>query len=121
MDKMKDDGVMLTKERSRSYPANTITDADYADYIVLLANTPTLAETKLHSLERAASGISLHVNADKTECMCFNQTGDISTLNGNSLKLVDKFINRNRRQHVTSKGMGSFPLAIIHMEVRTNL
>ena len=23
--------------------------------------------------------------------MCFNQTGDISTLNGNSLKLVDKF------------------------------
>ena len=24
--------------------------------------------------------------------MCFNQTGDISTLNGSSLKLVDKFI-----------------------------
>ena len=23
--------------------------------------------------------------------MCFNQTGDISTLNGSSLKLVDKF------------------------------
>ena len=26
-----------------------------------------------------------------TEYMCFNQTGDISTLNGSSLKLVDKF------------------------------
>ena len=24
--------------------------------------------------------------------MCYNQTGDISTLDGNSLKLVDKFI-----------------------------
>ena len=29
--------------------------------------------------------------AHKTEYMCFNQTGDISTLDGTSLKLVDKF------------------------------
>ena len=35
--------------------------------------------------------IGLHVNAHKTEYMCFNQRGDISTLNGSSLKLVDKF------------------------------
>ena len=34
---------------------------------------------------------SLHVNAHKTEYMCFNQTGDISTQEGTSLKLVDKF------------------------------
>ena len=32
-----------------------------------------------------------HVNAHKTEYMCYNQTGDISTLDGTSLKLVDKF------------------------------
>ena len=37
------------------------------------------------------AGIGLHVNAHKTECMRYNQTGDISTLDGNSLKLVDKF------------------------------
>ena len=37
------------------------------------------------------SPIGLHVNAHKTEYMCFNQTGDISTLDGSSLKLVDKF------------------------------
>ena len=43
------------------------------------------------SLKRAATGIGLHVNAHKMEYMCFNQTGDISTLNGSSLKLVDKF------------------------------
>ena len=48
-------------------------------------------ETLLHSLEQAAAGIGLHVNAHKTEYMCFNQTGDISTLEGTSLKLVDKF------------------------------
>ena len=27
----------------------------------------------------------------QTECMCYNQTGDISTLEGAPLKLVDKF------------------------------
>ena len=32
-----------------------------------------------------------HVNKYKTESMHFNQTGDISTQGGNSLKLVDKF------------------------------
>ena len=48
-------------------------------------------ETLLHSLERAAASIGLHVNAHKTEYMCYNQTGDISTLEGTPLKLVDKF------------------------------
>ena len=82
---------MLKKKRSRRYPAKTITDADYADDIALLANTPNQVETLLHSLERAAAGIGLHVNAHKTEYMCYNQTGDIFTLDGTSLKLVDKF------------------------------
>ena len=81
----------LTKKRSRRYPATTITDADYADDIAILANTPDQAETLLHSLERVAASIGLHVNAHKTEYMCYNQTGDISTLKGTPLKLVDKF------------------------------
>ena len=58
---------------------------------MLLANAPAQAETLLHSLERAAAGIGLHVNAHKTEYMCFNQRGNISTLNSSSLKLVNKF------------------------------
>ena len=81
----------LTKKRSRRYHTKTITDADYADDIAILANTPNQAETLLHSLERAAAGIGLHVNAHKTEYMCYNQTDDVSTLDGTSLKLVDKF------------------------------
>ena len=89
IDKMKDKGFKLTKEISRRYPTQTITDADYTDDIALLANTPTQAETLLHSLEWAAAGIGLHINAHKTEFMCFNQSGNISTLNGSSLKLVD--------------------------------
>ena len=72
-----DNGFKLTKERSRRYPEKIINDADYADDIAILANAPARAETLLHSLERAAAGIGLHVNAPKTEYMCFNQTGDI--------------------------------------------
>ena len=63
----------------------------YADDIAILANTPNQAETLLHSLERAAAVIGLYVNAHKTEYMCYDQTGDISTLEGTPLKLVDKF------------------------------
>ena len=91
IDNIRENGLMLTTKRSRRYPAKTITDADYADDIALLANTPNQAETLLHSLEWAAAGIGLHVNAHKTEFMCFNQKDDISTLDGTSLKLVDKF------------------------------
>ena len=91
IDKIKDNGFELTKKRSKRYPATTITDADYADDIAILANTPDQAETLLHSLERAAASIGLYVNAHKTEYMCYNQTGDISTLEGTPLKLVDKF------------------------------
>ena len=91
IDRIKGNGFKLTKERLRRYPAKTITNADYVDDIVLLANAPAQAETLLHNLERAAVSLILHVNAQKTEYMCFNQRGDISTLNGCSLKLVDKF------------------------------
>ena len=91
IDKIKENGFKLTKERSRSYPTKTITDADYADNMALLANASAQAETLLYSLERGAAGIGLHANAYKTEYMCFNQTGGITTLNGSSLKLVDKF------------------------------
>ena len=36
IDKTKDNGFKLRKERSRRYPAQTITDVDYADDIALL-------------------------------------------------------------------------------------
>ena len=55
IDKIRENGFELTKKRSRRYPAKTITDADYADDIAILANTPNQAETLLHSLERAAA------------------------------------------------------------------
>ena len=74
MDKIKENCFELTKKKSRWYPTKTVTD-----YAVILANAPAHAKTLLHSLERVAAGIGLHINAHKTEYMCFNQTGDIST------------------------------------------
>ena len=38
---------------------------------MFLPNTPTQAESLLHSLAQAASDIGLYVNADKTENMCY--------------------------------------------------
>ena len=73
IDKIRENGFELTKKRSRRYPAKTITEADYAGDIALLANTPNQAETLLHSLEQATTGIGLHVNAHKTEYMLPNR------------------------------------------------
>ena len=53
------------RKEAKGTPAKTITDADYADDLALLAHTPNQAETLLHSLERASAGIGLHVNAHK--------------------------------------------------------
>ena len=61
---MKDNSFKLTKERSRRYSTQTITDADYADDTALLANTPAKAEALQHNLERAAACIGIHVNVD---------------------------------------------------------
>ena len=87
---MKENSFTLARRRRR-YPAQIITDADYADDIALVANTPTQAESLLDSLEQVAGGISVHMNADKTEYVYFNQRGDISILRGGCLKLEDKF------------------------------
>ena len=66
IDKIKENGFKLSKDRSRRYPAKIITDADYADDIALLANAPAQAENLLHRLERATADIGLHINAHKT-------------------------------------------------------
>ena len=72
IDLMKENGFSLVKEWSRWYPAQTIMEADYADDITLLANSPAQTESLLHSLKRVAGGIDLHVNVHKTEYMRFN-------------------------------------------------
>ena len=78
IDLMKGNGFILKKARSRWYPAETIIDTDYKSW--------------LHRLELAAGGTGFHIKANKTEYICFKQEGAISTLSGEHLKLLDKFV-----------------------------
>ena len=79
------------KTRNRWYPAETMIDADYTDYLALPTYTPAQAESLLHSLEQAAGNIGFYMNTNKTEFVYFKQEGVISTLIGKPLKFVDQF------------------------------
>ena len=61
-----------------------MTDADYADDLVVLANTPT------SDTEQAAKGIGFYMNSDETKFMYFKQEGAICTLCGKPLQLVNQ-------------------------------
>ena len=119
---MRENGFKLAKSRSRRYLAQVITDADYAYDIAILANTPAQTESLLHSLERAAAGICLLVNTDKSKYMGFNHRPDISTLKGDPLKVVDKFTYLGNSVSSTEKDINTRQAkawtAISHMDVR---
>ena len=70
---------------------NSFYSPSYAEYQTLLANAPAQAESLLHSPELVAGDISLCMNANKTEYMCFKQKGTISTSSGKPLKSVDQY------------------------------
>ena len=91
-------------------PTQSITDTDFEDDIALLANT--LIQTEY--LLQAAVCTGLCVNANKTEyTFFFYQKGDISTLNGVSLKLVDKFTYRGNS---VSSSENDINMTVIHRQ-----
>ena len=49
IDLIKENGFTLKKARSRGHSTKTIIEADYADHIGLLANTPAQAGSQLHN------------------------------------------------------------------------
>ena len=89
---MKENGFTRKKKkkkkgRSRRYLTKTMTDADSADDLTILANTSAQAKSRLHSKEQAAAGnIDLYVNANKTDYICFKQKGTVSPLGGKNQK-----------------------------------
>ena len=91
IDLIKENSFMLRKTRSRHYPAETMTDTDYADDLELLTNTLALAKSLRHSLEPAAKDVHFYVNTDKTEFTYFKREEAISIQSGKPLKLVVKF------------------------------
>ena len=84
-DLIKENSFTLKKISKRWYPTETMTDADYADDLALLANTPAQAESLLHSLKQALGGTGLNINPNTTVFICFKHKWDISTLSGKPL------------------------------------
>ena len=81
--------VHLKNIRSRRYPSETISGADYSDNIELPANTPTQTKSLLRSLEQAAIGIGLDVNENKKSSCLLNKERSFPL---QLLKLVEQFI-----------------------------
>ena len=69
MGQIKENGFTLKKARSRQYPAEMITDADYIDDLALLTNTHIQDEPLLHNLKQAARDTCLYMITNKTEYM----------------------------------------------------
>ena len=87
IDQIKENSCALKNTRRWWYPSETITDADYADNLALLANTLALVKN--------SQGHGLYMTSDKTEFICFNQNGAISSFNDQPLKLVNHFTHLN--------------------------
>ena len=72
IDLIKENGITLKKGKSSWYPTKTITDADYADDIALLANTPTQAESLMPAWSRQQEALVSTWMQTKWST-CFNQ------------------------------------------------
>ena len=57
---MKEIGFILEKTRRKRYPAEAITDTDYADDLLLLENAAIKDEYLSQSLQEAARGIGCY-------------------------------------------------------------
>ena len=84
--------LTLEKARSRRYPEQKITDADYADDLALFSDSIADATSLLHYVEDADQKIGLYVNARKTEFLCYNTTGTMKSLSGDNIKQQEEFV-----------------------------
>ena len=69
VDTMSENGYQLRPKRSSRYPAEFLTDTDFADDIALISQSLEHAHDLLQSLEQASNGVGLYLNETKTKCM----------------------------------------------------
>ena len=72
LDNNRELGFTLTERKSIRYPAEHITDTDYADEIAVTNNTLKYANILLLKIEAAAKEIGLCINTEKTEYININ-------------------------------------------------
>ena len=81
----------LRKQLSRRYPAEMLTDADFADDLALLSDKIGNAEKLLKILETAAASVGLNMNTTKTKFIAVNTEGTITAQNDCDLEQVNDF------------------------------
>ena len=86
-------GFILSPKRSRRYPAEVITDLDYADDIALICHEIAQAKKLINRVEIEAAKNGLHFNAKKTKMMKFNEESinDVKYISGGSIGEVANF------------------------------
>ena len=65
-------GFTIKPKVGRRYPAEVITDLDFADDIALLSDTLTEAQELLQRVEEQALTVGLHIKSEKTKVMKYN-------------------------------------------------
>ena len=68
----------MRKQLSRRYPAEMLTDANFADDLALLSDKIGNAEKLLNILETAAASVGLYMNTTKTKFIAVNTEGTIT-------------------------------------------
>ena len=80
------------KQLSRKYPAKMLTDADFADDLVILSDKiGNAAKLLLKILETTAASVGLYLNATKTKFIAVNTEGTVTAQNGCDLEQVNNF------------------------------
>ena len=111
---MSENGYQLRPKRSSRYPAEFLTDTDFADDIALISQSLEHAQDLLQSLEQASNGVGLYLNETKTKYMnrcLLNNNNPVKTLNGTSLKQVEdhkylgSYISSSDKDFNTRNGM----------------
>ena len=72
IDEYKDLGLILSKQRSRRYPKIKITDANYADDLVIFADSSGNTEKLLNVLEESRKTVGLKADIKKTQHLNIN-------------------------------------------------
>ena len=88
LDSMQEKGIEIQPRRSRRYPAEHLTDLDFADDLALFSQSVKDAESLLHSLEQEAAKVGLYCNESKTKFIC--TTTDPLQLKSSSGITIDK-------------------------------
>ena len=113
VDTIKNKGFEIKPRKSSRYPAEYLTDTDFADDIALISESLVNAQSLLQSLEQASNCVGLYLNETKTEYVnrC-NTDSDfvIKTINNTLLQMVSdyvylgSYISSSEKDFLTRKG-----------------